>query len=180
MIYMLLANGFEEVEALAPLDLLRRAGLDVRTVSVEEEQLVRGAHGIDVMADCMPSDAQEDISLLILPGGMPGASRLDASALTDEMIERTKRCKGRFAAICAAPLVLGKRGLLRGKRAICYPGFEEYLEGATLASSSVVTDENVTTAIGMGAAIEFGAELVALLKGREASDKILSAIHAKK
>ena len=180
MIYMLLANGFEEVEALAPLDMLRRAKLNVKTVSIEDSREVCGAHGVSVIADIMPADAGDSIDMLIFPGGMPGSSRLDASAVTDAMIERA-RCDGaRFAAICAAPLVLGKRGLLRGKRATCYPGFEEYLEGAVMEDASVVTDGNVTTAVGMGAALAFGAELVSLFSGRDASDAILSAVQAKK
>ena len=180
MVYMLLANGFEEVEAMAPLDILRRAGVEVRTVSIEPTERVEGAHGITVLADMLPAEANESIDLLILPGGMPGSSRLDASSVTDHMIERACRDGGRLAAICAAPMVLGKRGLLRGKRATCYPGFEGYLEGATVDPCPVVTDGDVTTAIGMGAAIAFGAELVALLRGSEVSENILSAIKAKK
>ncbi len=178
MIYMLLANGFEEVEALAPLDLLRRAGLDVKTVSIEETETVQGSHGITVLADVMPEEANEEIDLLILPGGMPGSERLDRSPLVDCMIEKALASNGRLAAICAAPLVLGKRGLLKGKRAICYPGFEKYLEGAEIADAPVVTDGSITTAIGMGAAVAFGAELVRLLKGASVAEQILRAIHA--
>lgn len=178
MIYMLLANGFEEVEALAPLDLLRRAGLEVKTVSIEETRTVCGAHGISVLTDMMPNEATEKIALLILPGGMPGSERLDNSPVTDAMLQRTLAAGGRLAAICAAPLVLGKRGLLKGKRAICYPGFEKYLEGAQIAKEPVVTDGNCTTAIGMGAAVAFGAELVTLMKDAETARTILAAIHA--
>ena len=178
MIYMLLANGFEEVEALAPLDLLRRAGLEVKTVSIEETRTVCGAHGISVLTDMMPNEATEKIALLILPGGMPGSERLDNSPVTDAMLQRTLAAGGRLAAICAAPLVLGKRGLLKGKRAICYPGFEKYLEGAQIAKEPVVTDGNCTTAIGMGAAVAFGAELVKLMKDAETARAILAAIHA--
>ena len=180
MIYMLLADGFEEVEALAPLDILRRASLEVKTVSLEKTEAVTGAHGITVLADIMPKDATESISLLILPGGMPGSVNLDTSAVTESMIERTLSDNGRLAAICAAPLVFGKRGLLRGKRAVCYPGFEKYLDGAILSSESVVTDGNITTAIGMGAAVAFGAELASQLLDKKAADAILSAIHYKK
>jgi len=178
MIYMFLANGFEEVEALAPLDLLRRAGLTVKTVSVEQDRLVTGSHGIPVMADIMPAQATEEPTLVILPGGMPGSERLDASEAVDGMLSRAASCGARIAAICAAPLVLGKRGLLRGKRAICYPGFEKYLEGAEIVQAPVVTDGLFTTGIGMGAAVAFGAELVALMKDRQTADAILQAIHA--
>ena len=164
MIYILLANGFEEVEALAPLDLLRRADLEVKTVSIEETLAVTGAHGVTVMADIMPEDATEKISLLILPGGMPGTTNLDASFVTDGMIKRTVEDGGHLAAICAAPLILGKRGLLSGKHAICYPGYEEYLEGAILYGDAVVTDGKITTANGMQSALEFGNELVKVMK----------------
>lgn len=180
MIYMLLADGFEEVEALAPLDMLRRAGLNAKTVSIEKDKTVVGAHGIPVTADLMPSEADDSVSLLILPGGMPGSERLDASPVTDRMIEKTVKSGGRFAAICAAPLVFGKRGMLRGKHAVCYPGFEKYLLGATLCGDRVVTDGDFTTAVGMGAAIEFGAELVRLLRDEKTKDDMLLAIHAKK
>ena len=178
MIYMLLANGFEEVEALAPLDMLRRAGLDAKTVSIEESRTVCGAHGISVFADLMPEEAGSEISLLILPGGMPGAERLDQSPVTDQMIQSATKSHGRIAAICAAPLVLGKRGLLKGKNAVCYPGFEKYLDGAAISKEHVVTDGLFTTAIGMGAAIAFGAELVSLMTNETCARKILAAIHA--
>ena len=180
MIYMLLANGFEEVEAMAPLDLLRRAELEVKTVSIEKTREVTGAHGTTVTADVMPAEATEEISLLILPGGMPGTTNLDASAFTDVMIQRALDTNGHLAAICAAPMIYGKRGLLSGRSAVCYPGFEKYLKGAVLSEKSVVTDQNVTTAVGMGAAIEFGAELIAVLRDREAAQRVLSAIQAKK
>ncbi len=178
MIYMLLANGFEEVEALAPLDLLRRAGLEVKTVSIEKERTVYGAHGIGVLADLMPEETGNEISLLILPGGMPGSERLDQSPITDRMIQNTISSGGRLAAICAAPFVFGKRGLLQGKRAVCYPGFEKYLDGALICEGPVVTDGMYTTAIGMGAAIAFGAELVSLMLDETCANKILKAIHA--
>ncbi len=178
MIYMLLANGFEEVEALAPLDMLRRAGLEVRTVSIENEKTVCGAHGISVVADMMPEETGSVVSLLILPGGMPGSDRLDRSSVTDQMIRKTQESGGRFAAICAAPLVFGKRGMLRGKHAVCYPGFETYLDGAVLCDAPVVTDGLFTTAIGMGAALAFGAELVSLMADSACANRILSAIHA--
>lgn len=163
MVYILLADGFEEVEAIAPLDILRRASYEVKTVSIGDTREVTGAHGITVLADIMASDATEDVSLLILPGGMPGTTNLDASPITDAMIKRTVASGGRLAAICAAPLILGKRGILKGKHATCFPGFEEYLEGAILYDSPVVTDGKVTTADGMRSAVQFGDELVKVL-----------------
>ena len=168
MIYLLLADGFEETEALVPLDLLRRAKLDVKTVGITGKT-VTGSHGIAVAADISPRDAKEKIDALILPGGMPGTKNLDASRDVDRLIEKTLSDGGRLAAICAAPLVLGRRGLLSGKRAVCFPGFENELTGATVTKNRVESDGNVTTAVGMGAAYEFGLELIARLAGRDAA-----------
>ena len=178
MIYMFLANGFEEVEALCPLDLLRRAGLEVTTVGVGGEMIV-GAHGIAVQAD-IPEALYRDSNpdMIILPGGMPGTKHLDESR-TVETALRVAAGKGAFlAAICAAPMVLGKRGYLEGKRAICFPGFEEYLTGATVPEERVVRDGKVITAAGMGVALEFGLALVAALKGDEIADGLRRAVLA--
>ena len=176
MVYVLLANGFEEIEALTPVDMLRRAGSTVNTVSIEDGLAVRGAHGIEVLADVMPVDADEKIDLLLLPGGMPGTLNLDVSPVTDAMLRRAQEDGGRIAAICAAPLVLGRRGLLKGRCAVCYPGFEKELSGATVLDEPFVTDGMFTTAKGMGAATLFGAELVRLLHGKEAADTMLRGI----
>lgn len=166
MIYLLLADGFEEVEALAPLDLLRRANKEILTVSITDKTAVTGAHGITVLAD-LTADA---ISLpcdemLILPGGMPGTKNLDASPVTDRLIGEIISHEGYLAAICAAPSVLGKRGLLVGKSATCYPGFEKELLGAKIENRPVVVDGKTVTANGMPSALLFGEVLVALLKG---------------
>ena len=175
MIYVLLANGFEEVEALAPTDILRRAGLDVKTVGIGGSQIC-GSHGVRVTADILPNEATEPIDLLFLPGGMPGAKNLDESPEVDTLISRAVREGARIAAICAAPLVLGHRGLLKGLSAVCYPGFEAELEGATvLAGERVVTDGKITTAVGMGAACELGLTLVRLLLSDEAANKIAAS-----
>ena len=163
MVYVLLANGFEEIEALAPVDLLRRANHDVKTVAIGENPVV-GAHGIPVVADISAAEATECPRLLVLPGGMPGAKNLDECPLVDELIDRTIEGGGRVAAICAAPMILGRRGLLRGKNATCFPGFEGYLEGAgVFLDVPVVTDGRFTTANGMPSALAFGEELVSLL-----------------
>ena len=191
MIYLFLAPGFEEVEALAPLDLLRRAGEEVTTVAVTTpagitatERAVTGSHRITVIADMSEADflqhmdASMPIRAVILPGGMPGAAHLDASPMVDETLRLAAEQGACLAAICAAPMVLGKRGYLRGKRAICFPGFEEYLDGATLAETRVVTDGKVITAAGMGVALEFGLALVAVLKGKETADELRRAVLA--
>ena len=181
MIYMFLADGFEEVEALCPLDILRRAGLEVTTVGVGGKDMIHGAHGIVVQAD-IPDIMYRDSSpdMIILPGGMPGSTNLDESKTVDAAL-RVAAKKGAFlAAICAAPLVLGKRGYLEGKNAVCYPGFEEYLKGATVSESeTVVKDGNVITAKGMGVAFEFGLELVRALKDDETAEKIKGSVFAK-
>ena len=171
MILLLLADGFEETEALVPLDLLRRAKRDARTVGITGKTAV-GAHGIPVTADLLPREVKGKIDLLILPGGMPGAKNLDESPDVDRLIEQTLADGGRFAAICAAPMILGHRGLLEGKRAVCFPGFESELRGAVVTKSRVETDGNVTTAVGMGAAYEFGLELISLLSGRDAAESV--------
>lgn len=177
MIYMLLADGFEELEALTPLDLLRRVGKEILTVSITDQRAVTGAHGITVLADLTANELSAPCDeMLILPGGMPGTKNLDASPITDRLIEEALANGGHLAAICAAPMILGKRGLLAGKRATCYPGFENELRGATVLSAHAVTDGNVTTATGAGAAIPFAEELVKLLCGDATAYDLLSTI----
>ena len=181
MIYMFLANGFEEVEALAPLDLLRRAGCEVTTVGVGGGDMIVGAHGIAVGAD-IPDTMFRDSKpeMVILPGGMPGTRHLDESRTVDAALRTAFNSGAYVAAICAAPMVLGKRGYLQGKKAVCFPGFEEHLKGAILQPEGVkvVTDGKVITAVGMGVAVEFGLSLVRALKGDEAAAALRSAILA--
>ena len=178
MIYMFLANGFEEIEALLPLDLMRRAGLDVKTVGVGSLDIT-GSHGITVKADMIDSDLSDNSpECVILPGGMPGTKNLDASPVVHKALDSALENNSLICAICAAPMILGKRGILRGKKATCFPGFEEYLEGATVGGRAV-RDGQVITGVGMGAALEFGIEIVAALKGREEADKLFAAVLAK-
>ena len=181
MIYMFLADGFEEVEALCPLDILRRAGLEVTTVGVGGKDMISGAHGIVVQAD-IPDILYRDSApdMIILPGGMPGSTNLDESKTVDAALKVAHKKGAYLCAICAAPLVLGKRGYLEGKRAVCYPGFEELLAGATIAEGeAVVRDGNIITAKGMGVALEFGLELVRALKDEEAAARIKASVFAK-
>ncbi len=186
MIYTFLADGFEEVEALCPIDMLRRAGVEVTTIAVHpdaqsSDKLVTGSHGIGVMADksyteMAAQSVPEDLEMVFLPGGMPGAKHLDGSALVDRYL-RAASDKGAFmAAICAAPMVLGKRGYLNGKKAVCYPGFEEFLTGAVVEEAAVAVDGNVITGCGMGAAIAFGGVLIRMMKGAEKEAAICGAI----
>lgn len=165
MIIVMIANGFEEIEALTPVDMFRRAGLEVRTVGVNG-LVATGAHGIKISCDTLPEDIDLDsLTMAVFPGGMPGATNLDASPFTDKVIEAVLNNGGRLAAICAAPLVLGHRGLLNGKKATCYPGFEGELRGATILSEPVVTDGNITTGCGMEYSLPFAKELVSLALG---------------
>lgn len=174
-VYFLLADGFEEVEALLPIDILLRGGICVKKLSVTGNLAVTGSHGITVMADALCKDSLPDAAMLVFPGGMPGATTLDAYQNTTALCAEAERNGAHLAAICAAPLVLGKRGYLNGKRAVCYPGFEEYLHGAHVPNARVVTDGNVTTAVGMGAAGEFGLALLAILSGDEVANKVKTA-----
>ena len=178
MVYMFLANGFEEIEALCPLDLLRRAGVEVTTVGIGGDS-IRGSHGITVQAD-IPETLYSDSSpeMLILPGGMPGSKNLDESRIVDTALHVGAKNGAYLAAICAAPMVLGHRGILEGKEAICYPGFEGELKGATISTKRVVRDGNIITGAGMGVALEFGLALVAVLKGDEVAAKLRAAVLA--
>ncbi len=186
MIYEFLANGFEEVEALCPLDLLRRSGAEVVTVCVSADGKalsVTGAHGITVEADLSAEQAAEmlrtrdDLEMILLPGGMPGTKNLDASELVHDFITAAEEKGAILSAICAAPMIFGKRGLLAGRKATCYPGFEGYLTGASVGGR-VAADGNYITACGVGAALEFGLTLVEALYGKEAADAVGKAVLA--
>lgn len=191
MIYMFLAPGFEEVEALFPLDLLRRADLAVKTVAIGDKRTVVGSHGIPVTADITelewysdPDAAAPDA--VILPGGMPGTTHLAHDRAVEKALAAANANGGWIAAICAAPMVLGKQGYLRGRRATCFPGFEKYLDGATEIGGSVIRDGSpahgggVITARGVGVAMEFGLELVSVLASPEEAGAIHAAIQAQR
>jgi 4-methyl-5(b-hydroxyethyl)-thiazole monophosphate biosynthesis len=164
MIYIFLADGFEEIEALTPVDVFRRANLPTTTVSIMESRTVTGSHHIPVIADKLFAEVDlSDADLLLLPGGMPGTKHLgDCKPLCDAVVAHASSGKP-TAAICAAPSVLGKLGLLSGKEAICYPGFEDALVGATVSEKKVVRDGNIVTAAGMGVALDFALECLCLL-----------------
>ena len=163
MIIVLLAEGFEEIEALTPVDMMRRAGLDVKTVGISSKTVV-GSHGISVVADSTPDEIDlTRVKMAVFPGGMPGSLNLDASEYTDRVISAVLENGGRLAAICAAPLRLGRRGLLDGKKATCFPGFEGELRGAEIIDADFVTDGNITTGRGMEYSLPFAKELVRLL-----------------
>ena len=173
MVYIFLATGFEEVEAIAPIDVLRRAGIDVQLISVTGEKVVKGSHGIEVITDSLFEQTDfSDGELLILPGGMPGTLNLEAHADLAELLRFYFQEGKMLAAIYAAPMVLGKLGLLNGQKATCYPSFEEYLLGAEFSEERVVVSNNVITSRGAGTAMEFGLALVEKLKGAEEAKKL--------
>ena len=180
MLYCFLAQGFEETEAIAPIDLLRRAGIDVRTVGVGAKT-VAGSHGIPVVCDLTEDEITLNAALegVILPGGMPGTLNLEKSAAVQSALDYCAANGRLLCAICAAPSVLGHKGYLKGKEAIAFPGFEKELAGARISSRSVVTDGSVITAKGAGVAVEFGLAVVAALKCAAAAAAIGEAIQCK-
>ena len=164
MVIVLLANGFEELEAITPVDVLRRHNIDIRTVSITNEKLITGTHGIQVAADLFASEVPlDEVDMLVLPGGMPGVKNLDASPITQSFIDATLRNGGHLAAICAAPSILGKRGLLKNRMATCYPGFEQYLEGAFVEAAPVCISDNYVTANGAGSVFGFALAVVDMI-----------------
>ena len=167
MIYVFLANGFEEIEALAPVDILRRAELEVKIVGV----------GGKTITDIEEKDVTtDDMELMILPGGMPGTLNLEKSPIVTTCAEYCAKNDIYLAAICAAPSVLGHRGLLNGKEAICFPGFEGELKGATISEKPVCVDGKIVTAKGMGVAVQFGLTLAGLMVGKDVEKKIHDGI----
>ena len=164
MVYCFLAPGFEEIEALATVDILRRANIEVLTVGVGEDVII-GSHQIPVLADIREGDVKLDSSLeaVILPGGMPGTLNLEKSTAVQKAINWALENDKLICAICAAPSILGHKGLLEGKKATCFPGFEEELFGAEVSKDFVVKDGNFITAKGMGSAIEFGLQIAEVL-----------------
>lgn len=178
MIYEFLADGFEEVEALTPYDMLLRAGADIKMLSLNSGKTVTGAHGIKIEADITLDEAVETPDAVVLPGGMPGAKNLRESETVCRIVKETAARGGVIGAICAAPFILGELGLLEGKSAICYPGFEKCLHGAKISDKRVVDDGKIVTAAGMGVALEFGAELITVIYGREKAEEVLRSVMA--
>ncbi len=178
--YVILADGFEEVEALTVVDFLRRAGIDTVTLSINKSVAVKGAHGIEVAADgIINPEAMNGAEMIVLPGGMPGASNLaDCAEVVEVLLEQNRR-GGKIAAICAAPaVVLAPIGVLEGKHATAYPGFEEGLEagGATVKQQRVVKDGNIITANGPSSATPFALSIIETIKGQEAADAVAAQI----
>jgi 4-methyl-5(b-hydroxyethyl)-thiazole monophosphate biosynthesis len=171
MIYVFLATGFEEVEALGPIDVCLRAGPKVKTVSVTDEQVVKGAHGIGIVADSMFAENDySDAEMLFLPGGLPGATNLDAHEGLRRVVLAHSEAGKALAAICAAPLVYGNLGLADGKKMTCYPGFEKYLVGAEYTAALVERDGLMFTGKGPAAALALGYVIVEHFCGEEVAE----------
>lgn len=169
-VVLMLADGFEEMEAVIPADVLRRAGFKVSLVSVTGRKGVTGSHGIRVEADLLFGDADfGEVDMVVLPGGMPGAAHLNTHEGLRQLLPSILEDGKLVGALCAAPMVLGNLGLLVGKRATCYPGFEKYLHGAVWSGEAVVSDGQVVTANGAGAALPFALRLVEVLADRESA-----------
>jgi 4-methyl-5(b-hydroxyethyl)-thiazole monophosphate biosynthesis len=178
--YLLLAEGFEEVEALTPVDVLRRAGIRVTTVSMTSRRQIKGAHGIIVTADAMLEDVKEDTAdLLILPGGMPGTTNLNAHPHTKDLLLKYSEARKFIGAICAAPMILGQMGLLNGKKATCYPGFEAHLQGAQITNRATEVDGNIITGNGIGSAMVFSLALVTELTNDETARELAKKMMVK-
>jgi 4-methyl-5(b-hydroxyethyl)-thiazole monophosphate biosynthesis len=172
-VFIFLADGFEETEAVGVIDILRRGELDVTTVSITGKNIVTGAHHIPVAADKLFSEVDfSNGAMLVLPGGMPGASHLNAHAGLKTLLKQYATEDKKIAAICAAPLILGGLGLLQNKKATAYPGFEDTLQGATVVELPVVKDGNIITGRGPGFVLNFGLTIVEELQGKNKAKEV--------
>ncbi len=172
-----LAEGYEEVEMLTVVDMLRRAGIEIKMAAIAQNLCVTGSHGVTIKADEMFEDADfKEADMLILPGGMPGVKNLlKCGPLGEKLVEFNN--DGKFiAAVCAAPSVLGALGILKGKTATCYPGFEDKLVGAKYVKRPTAVDGNIITSRGMGTCIEFAAAIITALESREKAEEVKTKI----
>ena len=172
-----LAEGFEEIEALTVADICRRCGLDVQLVSVSEERWVSGSHGITVQADQIFSQVDfSAVDMVVLPGGMPGTKNLEAHEGLMAQVDAFHAAGRYLAAICAAPSILGHRGILKGRKACSYPGFKSHLEGAEVTEGPVEIADHVITSRGMGTAIDFALAIAGIFCGREKAEEMAGSI----
>ena len=176
MVYVFLADGFEEIEALTPVDILRRAGIEVKTVGVGAK-VITGSHGIPVTCDITENEAElKNTDAVILPGGMPGTLNLEKSQTVCAFIDYAYKNSKLIGAICAAPSILGKKGILKGKNATCFDGFEKQLEGAKIISAPAVRDGMIVTSCGAGAASDFAFLLLEVLKDNKTAQALRSGM----
>lgn len=171
------ANGYEEIEALTVVDLTRRAGIETWMVSITEERKVIGSHGIEVSMDKTLGEVEfNKVEMIVLPGGMPGTLNLEACEPLMEKVREFDTAGKYISAICAAPTVFGHLGLLKGKKACCYPGMEDGLEGADVTYDSTAAADHILTSRGMGTAIDFGLQIIAKFQGKDAAEKMAKKI----
>lgn len=176
MIYVFLAEGFEDIEALSPVDILRRAGVEVKTVGVTGKTVI-SSHKIPVTADIEISEAVKDgLEAIVLPGGIPGTPNLESSSEVQSFIDYCSENGKYICAICAAPSILGHKGLLKGKNATAYPSFTSELDAATLSDKYVVCDGNIITARGAGVSLKFGAMIASKFVGEQKTMAILASM----
>ncbi len=171
------AEGYEEIEALTVVDILRRASIPVKMVSITKEKEVTSSHQITVKMDCVLSEVDFDkVEMIVLPGGMPGTKNLEACEALMEQVDAFVKAGRPVSAICAAPSILGHRGHLKGKKACCYPSLEEHLEGAEVLKVPSVISDNITTGRGMGAAIPFALSILERYQGKDAVKDMVDKI----
>lgn len=179
MVYVMLADGFEEIEALTVVDVLRRADIETKTVSIGIDRTVTGAHNIPVIADVLICEADlKTADMIVLPGGMPGSVNLYKNTILEKAIDSIVSRKKWVAAICAAPFILGKRGYLDGKEATCYPGFEKDLAGAVIKDEKVVISGNFITSKGPGTALDFALAIVSVLRDKSTANNLRAGMQA--
>jgi 4-methyl-5(b-hydroxyethyl)-thiazole monophosphate biosynthesis len=172
--YVFFVDGFEEIEAIATVDILRRAGLDVEMISITDDRVVTGSHGIPVLCDDLFDETDfADAGMLVLPGGTLALGKHEELG---QLLVEFAESNLPIAAICAAPSILGTLGLLRGKKATCYPGYEKYLKGAECTGEQVVIDGNFITGKGAGATIEFALALVEQMAGKDKAEELAQAL----
>lgn len=171
------AKGYEEIEALTVVDLTRRAGIETWMVSITEEKKVTGSHGIEVSMDKTLAEVNfEEVDMIVLPGGMPGTLNLEDCKPLMEKVKEFDKNKKFISAICAAPTIFGHLGLLKGRKACCYPSMEEGLEGAEVTYEPYAVSEHILTSRGMGTAIDFGLQIIARFKGEAAAKEMAEKI----
>lgn len=176
-VYIFLADGFEDIEGLTVVDLMRRAGIDITTISIKDTKEVTTSHGITLLADGIFAETDfSDADMLVLPGGMPGTKYLGAYKPLTDLLKSFYNKEGRIAAICAAPTVLAALGFLEGRKATAYPSCTGDLTGAAVSEASVVVDGNITTSRGLGTAIDFSLSLIGQLLGEEKAAEIAESV----
>lgn len=177
MFYIFFADGFEEVEAIATLDVIRRAGIEIESIGVGSKN-IKGSHGITVCCDKTVDEisASDSLEGIILPGGMPGTTNLSENKTVNKFIDYCDANELFICAICAAPMILGRKGLLNGKKAVCFPGFENELSGAEISDEYVCVDGKIITAKGMGSAVKFGLAIVGEVIDKETANALESTL----